>query len=645
MIAKTSSLLPVDQQAILSQCFHPTGEWVEFPPDWLERSLPERFEYMVARYPDRIALRIRDEQLTYAELNRAANQVAHFLLARCGPDPEPVPLFFQHGVQILIAMWGILKAGKFYVPLNVDHPLERNAQILDELNASILLTHTQSLPTAQALRTEDMQLLTIEESDGWSDDNLSLSIAPEAFAYVIFTSGSTGKPKGVIEDHQNVMHFSIGFVNCIHICPEDRLGITASFSFNGAAGSIFPALLCGATLYALDLNQQGIAAVADWLSQEEITIFVLLPSVFRQWAPTLPQEKLFPNLRYLRLGADRMVPADWDLYQVHFFDHCVLRHGLAASEVKFGTHYYMTKEKRFEGKQVPVGYPVEGIEVLILDEEQKPLSFDQVGEIAFKGRYMAHGYWHQPQLTAAKFFRDSDGMRIYLTGDLGKMRADGLLYHLGRKDFQVKVHGYRIEITEIEAHLLELETIQEAVVIAQDDPHGEKKLVAYLVPKVSPPPTVTQIRRYLQQRLPNYMLPVAYCFLERLPQTDMGKIDRRALPEINRERPPLDTPYTAPRTPMEKALVQLWTELLDLDQVGIDDPFLDLGGDSLKAMQILAQVTDAFQVEIMPSTLFVAQTVAEMAQFIFRQQVQATDSAEIEQLLAELEHKPVQQND
>jgi amino acid adenylation domain-containing protein len=643
MITDVNTRLPADQQSILDRLFHPAGNWAKFTSEWLSRSLPERFEYQVTQHPNRIAMKIGDEQLNYAEFNQAANRVAHLLLARCGPGAEPIPLFFQHGVQTVVAMWGVLKAGKFYTPLDVNHPQERNGQIIHDLNATVLLTNQQNCSDATALCAEGVQLLSIEESIDYSSENPALFISPDAFAYVIFTSGSTGRPKGVIEDHQDVMNFSRYNVNTIHICPGDRLGIISSFSFNGVASSLYPALLSGAALYAFDLKQRGPAAMVDWLHKESITILTIMASAFRQCMTALTPGQIpqFPHLRHLRFGAEKMTLADWHLYRAHCPDPCILRHGLGTSEVKHGAAHFLTKETPPEINRVPAGYAIDGIEVLVLDEDHNPVLAGEVGEIAFKGRYMARGYWQRPELTAEKFLNDASepSVRIYLTGDLGRMDADGLLYHLGRKDFQVKIRGYRIETNEIEAHLLAMEGVKDVVVVAQDDAQGEKRLVAYLVAKGSPAPTATQIRRYLEQRVPGYMIPAVYKFLDALPQTAVGKVDRLALPAIGGERPLLDTPYLAPSTPIEERVTQIWMGVLGLEQIGIYDPFLELGGDSLKAMQILAQAIDAFQVEITPSELFAAQTVAEMAQLIFRQQVQAVESAEIEQLLADLEHE------
>jgi hypothetical protein len=299
----------------------------------------------------------------------------------------------------------------------------------------------------------------------------------------------------------------------------------------------------------------------------------------------------------------------------------------------------MDKETKIPADIVPVGYPVEDMEILLLDDDGKVVGFNQSGEIAIRSPYLALGYWQEPDLSGAAFQSDPEGgtLRIYRTGDLGFMGPDGCLTHLGRKDFQVKVRGYRIEVGDIETALLALDMIREAIVMAGEDSRGEKRLVAYVVPTGEPAPAISALRRALSGKLPDYMIPSAFVFLDALPLTPNGKVDRHALPAPAPARPQLDTPYVAPRTPIEQVLARIWAEVLGLDQVGIHDNFLDLGGNSLLAGQVISRVIRSFQVELPVRSLFESPTVADMAVVITQNQAAKVGQEELARMLAELE--------
>jgi acyl carrier protein len=301
--------------------------------------------------------------------------------------------------------------------------------------------------------------------------------------------------------------------------------------------------------------------------------------------------------------------------------------------------YFLDEETPISGHVLPVGYPAEDKEILLLDEDGAELGDDAVGEIAVRSRYLAPGYWRRPDLTAAVFRPDPAGgpERIYRTGDLGRRLPDGCLLHLGRKDFQVKIRGFRVEGAEVEGALLSLPQVREAVVVAREDRPGERRLVAYLVPTARPAPTVSVLRKALADALPDYMVPTAFVVLDAVPKTPGGKVDRRALPAPGRARPDLDQPLVAPRTPVEAALCALWRDVLGLDEVGIHDNFLDLGGHSLAVSQIVARVSETLHVDLPLRTVFETPTVAALAAAIADQLAQGLDRDTRERLLAELD--------
>jgi acyl carrier protein len=341
----------------------------------------------------------------------------------------------------------------------------------------------------------------------------------------------------------------------------------------------------------------------------------------------------------IRFGGESTAKRDVDLYRKYFSRDCILVNRLGSTETGTLRWYFMDQSSVIEGNIVPVGYPVEDNEILLLDESGKELACDGIGEIAVKTRYVTPGYWKNPELTESRFLpgSESDDERIYRTGDVGRLLPDGCLIHLGRKDFQVKIRGHRVEIAEIEMALLDHPAIQQAIVVPREDYADDLRLAAYLVAKIQPGPNVRELRGFLKKTLPDYMIPSTWIFMEAFPLAPNGKPDRKGLPPPSSTRPELDTAFVAPRTPIESRLAQIWSEVLSIDPVGVNDNFLDLGGHSLAATRVVSRVLKDFQFEIPLRILFEAPTVAEMAVVIMEHQEKKRDEQEINRMLDELE--------
>ncbi|MBI3457321.1 MAG: non-ribosomal peptide synthetase [Candidatus Rokubacteria bacterium] len=608
--------------------------------DTVDLSIPRRFERQVTQYPDRIAVKSRRQALTYDGLNRAANRVARAILGHPASAGQSVALLLESDASMIAAMLGVLKAGKVYVPLDPLVPRARLTSILEDAQASLIVTNTQNLPLADALAQTARQAMNIDELDAdLSSENLDRSISPDALTWILYTSGSTGQPKGVVQTHRNVLAFVKHYTDRFHFGPADRLTLLFSCGVNLGAHDIFGALLTGASLRVFDIKAQGLAHLAAWLIEERITVYTSVPTVFRHFVDTLTGAEEFHDLRLIKLGGEPVCRTDVELYKKHFSDRCIFVNRLGTTETGSVRWYIINKEGSISGHSVPVGYPVEDHEILLLDDAGRAVGVDEVGEIVVKSRYLSPGYWRRPELTRAAFLPDPDGgeARLYRTGDLGRMLADGCLMHLGRKDFQVKIRGHRVEVDEIEMALRDLAAIKEAVVVAREDRSGDHRLVAYLVPRGSPAPTITTLRRALAERLPDYMVPSAFVFLDALPLAPNGKVHRRALPAPGAARPALDTPFVGPRTPVEARLERICAEVLDLEQVGIHDSFLDLGGHSLLAARIVARVLDTFHVEIPLRSLLEAPTVAAIAVVIDCHLALGGDHADMDRVVAEVE--------
>jgi amino acid adenylation domain-containing protein len=614
----------------------PTNPFLEFKKEEIEQSISDRFEQQVLRYPDRLAVKGKSYTLSYNELNRAANRVARALLARRAGGEEPIGLLLEHVAPMVIAILGVLKAGKLYVPLDASYPPARIDYMLEDSQASLIVADDKNLPLATEWAQQGRHVLNIDRLDPeLSDQNLGLAIAPDSLAYLLYTSGSTGQPKGVVQNHRNVLHNMMKYTNGAHICADDRLSMHVSYSFSGAVTNTFSALLNGAALFPFDIKAEGLAHLAAWLMQEEVTIYQSVPTVFRHFLDTLTGEEAFPRLRLIDLFGEAVSVRDIERYKKHFSQHCLLQHRMAATEMSVIRLYFFDKDTPITDNVVPVGYAVEDTEVLLLDEAGAEVGANRPGEIAIKSRYLAPGYWRQPELTQAKFLPDPKGgdERLYLTGDLGLMRPDGCLVHLGRKDFQVKIRGHRIEVDEIELALLDSAVIKEAVVVAREDQADEKRLVAYVVPKRESVATVSELRRVLRTTLPEYMMPSAFVFMDALPLTPNGKVDRLALPAPDQGRPDLEGTLVAPRTLVEEVVAGVWAEVLGVQRIGVHDNFLDLGGHSLLATRIMSRICQAFRVELPLRRFFEAPTVAGLAQAIVANEAKPGQTEKIARIL------------
>lgn len=633
--SKLATILPPEQAAIRARCFHPTGAFVEFPEDETEQSIPERFEKIVRLHPQRLALKLGDETLSYEALNRAANQIAHAILAKGGKQDEPVALLLGKGVALTAAIFGVLKAGRIYVLLNPSFPSTRVDFILKNSGAGIIVTDSDRLSLATGFAGERLHLVNVTEMDSrLPSSNPSLSISPDTLAWITYTSGSTGEPKGVVQNHRNLLHLIRTQTNDLHICSQDRLAMLMS-----AAGDMFLALFNGAAIFPPNTKENRSDDLGNWLIQEKITIYSSVPSVFRNFVHALGDHQTFPSVRLIRLTGEAVYRTDVEAYRKHFPESCVLVNRLSSTEVPTFRQYFIDHSSTIADRIVPVGYAVEGSEVFLLHDDGQEASSNEVGEIAVKSRHLSPGYWRNPELTRAKFspVPAEEEQRIFKTGDLGRMSPDGCLVYLGRIDFQVKIRGHRVELAEIERALLDLGQFREVVVVALNDHAGEPRLVAYLVPIGQTVVRTDALRAALSEKLPDPMIPSSFVALDSVPLTSTGKVDRNALPAPSRARPELHTRFVAPRTFFEKELAQVWAEILALDAVGIHDNFFDLGGHSLAATRIVSRVIKTFQMDVPLQALFAAPTVAEMAAMVTEHQATKMGDQALSRVLAELE--------
>jgi amino acid adenylation domain-containing protein len=585
--------------------------FLPFEKDHIEQAISDRFEQQVRRYPKRFAVKTSRESLTYSQINRLANQIAQVIINKFGTSNEPVALIFEQGTLLIAAILGTLKAGKAYVPLDPLHPKQRNAEVLQDSTTKLILTDTENFAYSSELVSKEICVFNLDELDSNTTmENIGLFIDPGRLAYIFYTSGTTGRPKGIADTHRNVLHNIMRYTNSLYISSTDRMTLLQSCCYSGSVSSLLGALLNGATSFPFNFQKKGSDRLASWLNQERITIYHSVPSIFRLIANG---KYKYPDLRIIRLEGDQANPRDLELYKKFFPDTCVLVNGLGATEYGIVRQYFVNKQTPIPDSVVPIGYAVEDMEILIFDDDGRQLATDNVGEIAVRSHYLAPGYWRKQELTEKAFCNDINdaSKRIFRTGDIGRLRSDGCLEYLGRKNYNLRLRGRWVEIPKIEKALYDLGVFNDILVTIIEDPDLYVRLVAYLVPGDSPFPKTDEIRQFLLRRLPDFMVPSVFIKVESIPLNSFGKVDRSALPTPGQIRPELSEPYVAPQNFMQNQLKQIWEKVLKIHPIGIRDNFFDLGGDSVLAAYLFSLIEKKIVRQELPITAIISSPTIE----------------------------------
>jgi amino acid adenylation domain-containing protein len=605
----------IGQASASGSRLHPRNAFARWEPRDVEHTIPARFAEAVSRWPQRLALKSPAEQLTYAELGARCAALAKAIVGTVGRTEESVASMFDPGVPAVTAMLGVLAAGKVLVPLDPAFPRERLDYMMRDSGARLIVTNARHMSLSHSVADRTCRVLDVDSVTAAGDDFAGVTTSPGAPASINYTSGTTGQPKGVTQNHRNLLHTVMNYTNVFHFCAEDRLA-----TFPGPAGVALAwfsllGLLNGACYCPIDVKERSAASIASWLDEQRVTILSAMPPVYRLFLNGLLDGFRFAHVRLAGIGGDSVQANDFDLFRRYFTADCLFSPGLGLTEVGRVTYHLMDARSELVDGHVPIGYPAEGYAVTLQDDEGGEVEGEGVGEMVIRSEFLSPGYWRRPDLTRQTFLPDprSSAARIYRTGDLVRRLGDGCLVHMGRKDLQVKVRGHRIELPEVEAALLALPDVAETVAVGHTGSDGEKRIVAYVVPRTRPAISSAELRRALAARLPPHMIPWRLVILDRLPLTVMGKVDRGALPPPVSTRPELASAYVAPRTATERALADIWADVLDLDRVGIDDAFLDLGGDSLSAMRVGSRINARFRVEMPQAIVFELATVAELA--------------------------------
>ncbi len=589
------------------------------------KCLHHLFEAQVERTPDAVAVSFEGEQLTYRELNSRANQVAHYLM-RLGVGPEKlVGICMERSVGMVVGVMGVLKAGGAYVPLDPAYPQERIAFMLQDSQAQVLITQRSLVGTLPVSESE-VQVVCLDgeaEREGVEaekEGNPQSEVSDQNLAYVIYTSGSTGIPKGAMNTHNGICNRLIWMQEAYRLTGADRVLQKTPFSFDVSVWEFFWPLITGAHLVvAQPEGHKDSAYLAQLIAEQEITTLHFVPSMLQVFL----QEPGLEMLRCLRRVICSGEALPFNLQQRFFYRLDAELHNLygpteAAVDVTF-----WACERDADSQVVPIGRPIANTQIYVLDRYLQPVPVGVTGELYIGGVGLARGYLSRPALTAEKFipspFSAEPGARLYRTGDLARFASDGRIEYLGRTDDQVKIRGNRVELGEIEAILGQHSGVHEAVVVARKDVPGDERLVAYLVcsPQVqNDVPAVGEIRAFLRERVPDYMVPSHFVVLEALPLSPNGKVDRRALPAPPTSRMAPESGYVAPVTRLERSLADVWKEVLHIEKVGVHDSFFDIGGHSLLMAQVRGRLQEVLGRDVPMLDLFKYPTISSLAKYL-----------------------------
>ncbi|QIR40546.1 amino acid adenylation domain-containing protein [Tolypothrix sp. PCC 7910] len=575
------------------------------------------FETQVEKTPDAVAIVFANQQLTYRELNQRANQLANHL-HKLGVKPEVlVGLYVERSIEMVVGLLAVLKAGGAYVPLDPAYPQERIAFMLTDAQVSVVLTQEHLLANLPNCAAEIVCIDHTKLRDAQPQDNLTIQTKPENLAYIIYTSGSTGKPKGVMIAHRSLVNFTQAAIAEYEITASDRILQFASISFDTAAEEIFPGLVQGATLVLRPEEMlSSIRIFLEHCSHQSLTVLDLPTAFWHQLTAELSSSELSlpASLRLVIIGGEKALPDRLSTWQQNLATPVRLVNSYGPTETTVVATVCDLSGQSFN-KELPIGEPIFNIQTYILDRFLQPVPIGVPGELYISGAGVARGYLHQPDLTAEKFipnpFSQEANSQLYKTGDLVRYRNDGKIEFLDRIDQQVKIRGFRIELAEIEAVLSQHPNVKEAVVLAIDNENGYKRLVAYIVANASNSELLSELRQFLTDKLPAYMIPAAFMLLESISLTTNGKVNRQALPKFQ-FNPSQAAQIIPVDNNVEKQLAQIWAEVLELKEVGVNENFFELGGDSILSLQVISKAVQ-MGLHLTPKQIFQHQTIAELA--------------------------------
>ncbi|MEW6735532.1 MAG: amino acid adenylation domain-containing protein, partial [Acidobacteriota bacterium] len=600
-----------------------------------KQTIARLFELQAEKTPEQIAVICQGQSLSYAELNIRSNQLARYLRSLGVSAESVIGLCVDRSLNLPIGLLGILKAGAAYLPLDPAYPKQRLTQMIEEAGVPLILTQQKLIAT---IPVDTAKIVCLDSE--WPAiatncaENLDNCAHTENLAYIIYTSGSSGQPKGVMVTQRSIINHAFAMIPILKLVANDRVFQFHSISFDAAAEEIFPCWMSGATLVLQGDEIAFGSELLKILDSSGITILNLPTSYWHEWVSELSQSQtaLPGSLRLVIVGGEKALPERYTQWRKISGDKIEWLNTYGPSETTITATFYQTPKDSItidDNTELPIGIPISNVQIYILDEKFQPVPIAVPGQLYIGGEGIARGYLNHTELTAERFvpdpFNGQPGARLYCTGDLAHWKTDGNIQFLGRVDNQVKIRGFRIELGEIIATLSNHPAVHENIVIVREDRPNDKRLIAYVVVEKKSPPTINELRNFLKQRLPEYMIPSTFVMLDRLPLTVSGKIDRQALPPPDRYRPELTANYIAPKTETEQRIVEVWRKVLGLEKIGTQDNFFDLGGHSLLMAQVQSRLQSIVNCQLPLIDLFKYPTIAMLANHLDQQpQTRAT---------------------
>jgi len=572
-----------------------------------------RFEEIAKQYPDKEALRFEDLSLTYQSLDQKANIIANEIIKLIGPDQGRVAIYLEHGLSQPLAIISILKAGKTYIALDPHFPVERNLQMLDNGDSSLVITNNMNLSQVKTFAS-GLLIVNIDENFEPGNDLIDRpEVSPHQDAFITYTSGSTGIPKGVVQSHANMLHFAMRMYTLGCGMPEDRWAYFYSLSFSAHAMPIYNALLNGGTLCIFDLMKDNFTDFSKWLKQEKVSSSLMIPSVLRQFTATLGTGRKFPQLKRLLFGGETLYRSDVEKIREHLRNDAIIYNIYASSEAYLARAYKIESDTVIKGNNVPIGYAVPDIDIVIEEKEENRADPYQVGEICITSKYLTKGYWRQEDLSGKDFTANEDGSISFRSGDLGYKLSDGCLVHVGRSDSVVKLRGYRIDLGEIENTMMDLKQVKEVAVAVKENEFGTKHLIAYYVERDNSDLDPHYLKLAVLRNLPDYMVPSHFIRLDHLPKNSIGKVDHKNFPEPDWKAMQRKTDIELPVNGMEEELKEIFERILEVNPIGVTDNIMEVGADSLRLFVAFDEVEKIFGKKLNVDSIIDAPFIRDIA--------------------------------
>lgn len=589
--------------------------------------------------------------VTYRQLAERSAGLANALLGAGALPGEPVAILASHSADVIAAMLGVLRAGGAFVPLDPRFPVATLPAVIGEVRPRWWLVDAEHSGLVERLRSDHgLDASVVALTDGLpaagaapTTDPPPVPLDADAFCYIYFTSGSTARPKGIAGRLKAIDHFVRWEAETFGVGEGTRASQLTSPAFDAFLRDVFLPLAVGGTVCVPESREVVMdgARLADWIDDERLELVHCTPSLFRTILGQPLEPDRFGSLRHVLLAGEPLLPSDVRKWHGCFGDRIQLVNLYGPSETTMVKLFYRVRQEDGEARSIPIGQPMPGARVIVVDERSQPCPPGKLGEIYIRTPYRALGYYNRPELTAEAFIRNPFSDRpediVYKTGDLGRLREDGNLEYVGRRDLQVKVRGVRVELAPIEDVLRSHEDVAEAVVVDRTDTQGNKFLCAYMVPKPGRELATAPLADQLRTHLPESAVPSAFLILESLPRTLSGKIDRRALPDPGQMGARLGREYVAPQTPVEERLCGLFAELLGLPRVGIQDNFFELGGHSLLATLLMSRIRSEFSIEVPLRHIFRTPTAEGLALAVTQLQLAQESDEEVAALLREVQ--------